>query len=377
MSKPIAPAVVTGGGRPTVRTVERPGTRPASDPVPGRAAPAAVPPGAGALAAARAQFDAAADHLGLDAGMREILRGPQREFTVRFPVRLDDGRTRVFTGYRVQHNVARGPAKGGLRYHPSTDLDEVRALAMWMTWKCALVERPVRRRQGRRDLRSPGDEQPGGRGADPPLRHRARSPSSARTPTSRHPTWARTPRRWPGSWTRSRCTGATRCPASSPASPSRSAARTVAPTRPARASSTRSRTPPGGSGFALARRHRRGPGLRQRRRGDRAAAPRGRRPGRGDHRRRRRRATARPGSTSRRFGASCGSTARSPARPAPSRSTTRTCSGSTSTSSSSPRSRARSRPPTPAPSGPGSSPRARTARRRRTPIRSCATTASW
>ena len=74
--------------------------------------------------------------------MRETLRAPHRELTVRFPVRLDDGRVRVFTGYRVQHNVARGPAKGGLRYHPSTDLDEVRALAMWMTWKCALVNVP-------------------------------------------------------------------------------------------------------------------------------------------------------------------------------------------------------------------------------------------
>ncbi len=104
---------------------------------PGRAAP-----GAGALAAARAQFDAAADHLGLEDGLREVLRTPQRELTVHFPVRLDDGRVRVFTGYRVQHNVSRGPAKGGLRYHPSTDLDEVRALAMWMTWKCALVNVP-------------------------------------------------------------------------------------------------------------------------------------------------------------------------------------------------------------------------------------------
>jgi len=102
----------------------------------------ATAPGAGALAAARAQFDAAADHLELDDGIREILRAPQREFTVRFPVRLDDGRTRVFSGFRVQHNVARGPAKGGLRYHPATDLDEVRALAMWMTWKCALVNVP-------------------------------------------------------------------------------------------------------------------------------------------------------------------------------------------------------------------------------------------
>ena len=103
---------------------------------------AAPAPGAGALAAALAQFDAAADHLALDPGIRDILREPQRELSVRFPVRLDDGRIRVFTGYRVQHNVARGPAKGGLRFHPSTDLDEVRALAMWMTWKCALVNVP-------------------------------------------------------------------------------------------------------------------------------------------------------------------------------------------------------------------------------------------
>ncbi len=114
---------------------------PAIDPSRAPAA-SAVTPGAAALAAARAQFDAAADHLDLDEEVREILRSPQRELTVRFPVRLDDGRVRVFTGYRVQHNVARGPAKGGLRYHQSTDLDEVRALAMWMTWKCALVNLP-------------------------------------------------------------------------------------------------------------------------------------------------------------------------------------------------------------------------------------------
>jgi glutamate dehydrogenase (NAD(P)+) len=98
--------------------------------------------GAGALAAATAQFDAAADHLALDPGLRAILRVPKREWTVRFPVTLDDGSVRVFTGYRVQHNLARGPAKGGLRFHPRTDLDDVRALAMWMTWKCALVNVP-------------------------------------------------------------------------------------------------------------------------------------------------------------------------------------------------------------------------------------------
>jgi glutamate dehydrogenase (NAD(P)+) len=98
--------------------------------------------GARALASAQAQFDAAAEHLHLDPELREILRMPKREYSVRFPVKLDDGRTKVFTGYRVQHNVSRGPAKGGLRYHPETDLDDVRALAMWMTWKCALVNVP-------------------------------------------------------------------------------------------------------------------------------------------------------------------------------------------------------------------------------------------
>ena len=96
----------------------------------------------GPYAAAQRQFERAADYLGLDAGLREILRAPQREVSIRFPVRLDDGSVRVFSGYRVQHNTSRGPAKGGIRFHPATDLDEVRALAMWMTWKCALVGVP-------------------------------------------------------------------------------------------------------------------------------------------------------------------------------------------------------------------------------------------
>jgi glutamate dehydrogenase (NAD(P)+) len=102
----------------------------------------AVSRGARALAAARTQFDQAAEHLQLEPDLRAVLRVPKREWTVNFPVKLDDGSVRVVTGYRVQHNVARGPAKGGLRYHPSTDLDDVRALAMWMTWKCALVDVP-------------------------------------------------------------------------------------------------------------------------------------------------------------------------------------------------------------------------------------------
>jgi glutamate dehydrogenase (NAD(P)+) len=98
--------------------------------------------GARALAAALTQFDAAADHLDLDPGLRQVLRQPQREHILRFPVKRDDGTTEVVTGYRVQHNITRGPAKGGLRYSPQTDLDDVRALAMWMTWKCALVDVP-------------------------------------------------------------------------------------------------------------------------------------------------------------------------------------------------------------------------------------------
>ena len=98
--------------------------------------------GSDALAAALAQFDAAADHIALEPGLRAVLRVPQREFTVHFPVKRDDGSVEVFEGYRVQHNAARGPAKGGLRFHPQTDLDDVRALAMWMTWKAALVDVP-------------------------------------------------------------------------------------------------------------------------------------------------------------------------------------------------------------------------------------------
>ncbi|WP_322813830.1 Glu/Leu/Phe/Val dehydrogenase [Chloroflexus sp.] len=91
---------------------------------------------------AQRQFDQAAEMLNLPADIRAILRVPQRELTVNFPVQMDDGTTQVFTGYRVQHNLSRGPVKGGIRYHPSVDIDEVRALAMWMTWKCALVNIP-------------------------------------------------------------------------------------------------------------------------------------------------------------------------------------------------------------------------------------------
>ncbi|HET9879120.1 MAG TPA: Glu/Leu/Phe/Val dehydrogenase [Candidatus Limnocylindria bacterium] len=95
-----------------------------------------------AIESALEQFDRAADHLHLSDESRAILRVPKREWTVNFPVTMDDGRVQVLTGYRVQHNMARGPAKGGIRFHPATDIEEVRALAMWMTWKCALVNVP-------------------------------------------------------------------------------------------------------------------------------------------------------------------------------------------------------------------------------------------
>jgi glutamate dehydrogenase len=92
---------------------------------------------------ARTQFDNIADLLGLDAGPRELLRSPLREYHFAIPVHMDDGTVRVFQGFRVQHNDARGPCKGGIRFHPQETVDTVRALSMWMTWKCAVVDIPL------------------------------------------------------------------------------------------------------------------------------------------------------------------------------------------------------------------------------------------
>ncbi len=100
------------------------------------------PESASAYRTAVAQFDAVAERLHLSPSVAEVLRQPKRELVVNFPVKMDDGSVHVFTGYRVQHDQARGPCKGGIRYHPSVGLDEVRALAMWMTWKCAVVNLP-------------------------------------------------------------------------------------------------------------------------------------------------------------------------------------------------------------------------------------------
>jgi glutamate dehydrogenase (NAD(P)+) len=105
------------------------------------AAPIALPADDPWLNAQR-QFDNAAQILNLSPGLRAVLREVRRELLVRFPVKMDDGSVRVYEGYRVQHNTTRGPAKGGIRFHPDTNLEEVKALSMWMTWKCALMNIP-------------------------------------------------------------------------------------------------------------------------------------------------------------------------------------------------------------------------------------------
>jgi len=92
---------------------------------------------------AQKQFDAAAEKLGLDQATRDLLRNPLREYHFLVPVRMDDGSYKVFRGFRVQHSDARGPCKGGIRFHPHETVDTVRALAMWMTWKTAVVDIPL------------------------------------------------------------------------------------------------------------------------------------------------------------------------------------------------------------------------------------------
>ena len=94
------------------------------------------------FAMAATQFDLVADFLDLSDELRERTKWPKRLITVTVPIRHDDGSTKVYFGHRVQHHLTRGPVKGGLRYHPSVDLGEVAALAMWMNWKCALMDLP-------------------------------------------------------------------------------------------------------------------------------------------------------------------------------------------------------------------------------------------
>ncbi|HHU29849.1 MAG TPA: Glu/Leu/Phe/Val dehydrogenase, partial [Firmicutes bacterium] len=96
-----------------------------------------------AYAAAQKQFDDVADLIKLEEPLRELLRQPSREYHFTIPVKMDDGSTKIFKGFRVQHNDARGPAKGGIRFHPEETIDTIRALSMWMTWKCAVVDIPL------------------------------------------------------------------------------------------------------------------------------------------------------------------------------------------------------------------------------------------
>ena len=92
---------------------------------------------------AQTQFDGVAQTLGLNEGTKQLLREPMKEFHVSIPVKMDDGSTQIFRAFRVQHNVARGPAKGGIRFHPQETIDTIRGLSMWMTWKCAVVDIPL------------------------------------------------------------------------------------------------------------------------------------------------------------------------------------------------------------------------------------------
>ena len=185
-------------------------------------------PESSAYATALAQFDAVADRIHLEEGIRGILRAPRRELTVNLPVHMDDGSIRVFTGYRIQHSLARGPAKGGIRYHPSVDLDEVRALAMWMTWKCAVANIPYGGAKGGVTVDTGALSQ---RELEGLTRRFASEISIIIGPEKDIPgpdVWAPTSRSWPGSWTPFPCTRATPSPASSPASPWELAARWAA-----------------------------------------------------------------------------------------------------------------------------------------------------
>ena len=139
---PIQRAPFNAPGAKETRMARKPRRSPATPRKPASPAPPLSPENLNPFEFAQRQFDRAADKLGLDAGIRDILRTPKRQLIVSIPVRMDNKRIKVFTGYRVQHSIARGPSKGGIRFHPDVTLDEVKALAMWMTWKCAVVNIP-------------------------------------------------------------------------------------------------------------------------------------------------------------------------------------------------------------------------------------------
>ncbi|MDU0345416.1 Glu/Leu/Phe/Val dehydrogenase dimerization domain-containing protein [Microbacterium sp. KSW2-29] len=151
----------------------------------------------GALSDARAQFEAASRLLGLDPALHAVLSVPHRELTVMLPTRLPDGSTVMVAGHRVQHSLARGPGKGGIRFSARADLDTVRALAMWMTWKCALFDLPFGGAKGAIAVDPAGLETASTSGSSAATPAPSR-PSRAPTSTSRPPTWAPAPPRWPG-----------------------------------------------------------------------------------------------------------------------------------------------------------------------------------
>ena len=155
-------------------------------------------------------FGLAAERLELRDDVAAVLRSPYREVRVQIPVKLSDDRIHVFSGFRVQHNGARGPYKGGIRFHPEVDIDEVRALAELMTWKTAIVEIPFGGAKGGVDV-TPEQLDAVGAPARGALVHRQdREGPRARRATSPRPTWGPTPRRWPGSWTSTASSTATR-----------------------------------------------------------------------------------------------------------------------------------------------------------------------
>ena len=139
-------------------------------------------------------FGVAAERLDLPDDVAAVLRSSYREVQVQVPVKLGDGKVHVFSGYRVQHNGARGPYKGGIRFHPEVDLDEVRALAELMTWKTAIVEPPVWRREGRRQRRPEQARAARAAGGRALVHGQDREGARARRATSPRPTWAPTPR---------------------------------------------------------------------------------------------------------------------------------------------------------------------------------------
>ena len=180
---------------------------------------------------AQRQLDEVSKLIGLNESLHGYLRQPKRVLEVSVPVRMDEGVFRMFTGYRVQHNLSRGPGKGGIRFHPDVTLDEVKALAMWMTWKCALVNIPFGGAKG-------------GVICDPKSMSMQELENLTRRFTSEiaiiigpekdipAPDVYTTPQSWRGSWIHSRCCTATRFPVSSPASRWRSADRSDATKQP-------------------------------------------------------------------------------------------------------------------------------------------------